>query len=111
MSETIQVCPWTVAVRKGGSTGVVAGPSDYSVVQVSNQERGLSFRWDCTGDVTVFAGPIASHVAQIERAAPVYCFVAWDHNADELVAAMKAAGAPFAPGYGADVPITVQRLN
>ena len=80
-------------------------------VNVCNQERGQMLTLIASPDsVAMLAKPIMDSVAMIERAAKVYCYAAWDADADELRAAMVALGALFAPGYCADVPVIVRRI-
>lgn len=106
MSDTIEVCPWTISVGNMMSDTGVAMVR----VNVCNQERGEMVVFaDEPGRAVNLAGPIMDYVAVVERASKYWCFAAWDKNVDELKAAMVERGAPFAPGYCVDVPVIVRK--
>lgn len=109
MSETVEVCPWTISVSRPMSDGLVQ-EEPFISVSVCNVEKGQMVTLRCAPDrIEQLVEPIMAHVARIERASLAYCYLAWDKSADELKAAMQAAGASFAPGYGVDVPVIVSQ--
>jgi hypothetical protein len=111
MSETIEVCPWTISVSQPITSGL-AQEEPYVAVNVCNQLSGhaLTCRASVGREADQLAEVIMQHVEQIEGPrSKAWCYLAWDKSADALREAMVSRGALFAPGYGVDVPIIVKR--